>query len=86
MLALKRRSATASVSEITYEVIRMPYGVAESLVDEDDGEQQFSRLEALCEAAKAFERQAEAPSLASGSRKRCSPVAATSKRRKAEAV
>jgi DNA helicase-2/ATP-dependent DNA helicase PcrA len=64
MLALKRRSATASVSEITYEVIRMPYGVAESLVDEDDGEQQFSRLEALCEAAKAYERQAEAPSLA----------------------
>jgi DNA helicase-2/ATP-dependent DNA helicase PcrA len=64
MLALKRRAATASVSEITYEVIRMPCGIAESLIDQDDGEQQFTRLEALCEAAKAYERQAEKPSLA----------------------
>ncbi len=64
MLALKRRAATASVSEITYEVIRMPCGIAESLIDQDDGEQHFARLEALCEAAKAYERQAEAPSLA----------------------
>lgn len=63
MLALKRKAATGSVSEVTYEVIRMPGGVAESLVDQDDGEQQFSRLEALCEAAKAYERQVESPTL-----------------------
>lgn len=64
MLALKRRAATASVSEITYEVIRMRCGVAEYLVDRDDGEQQFARLEALCEAAKVYERQVESPTLA----------------------
>lgn len=64
MLALKRQAATASVSEITYQVIRMPCGIAESLIDQDDGEQQFARLEALCEAAKAYERQADSPTLA----------------------
>jgi DNA helicase-2/ATP-dependent DNA helicase PcrA len=64
MLAFTRRLASESVSEITYDVIRMPLGVAESLLAGENSEQQFSRLEALREAAETYERQTDVPTLA----------------------
>jgi DNA helicase-2/ATP-dependent DNA helicase PcrA len=64
MLAFIRQARSVSVSDLTYDVIRMRFGVAESLVDLDDAEQRFARLEALREAACTYERQTDIPSLA----------------------
>jgi DNA helicase-2/ATP-dependent DNA helicase PcrA len=64
MLAFTRRLSSASVSELTYDVIRMPFGVAESLLSAEDSEQEFARLEALREAALSYERQTDVPTLA----------------------
>lgn len=64
MLAFARGAASTSVSELTYEVIRMRFGVAESLIDQNDSEQRFARLEALREAAATYERQTDIPTLA----------------------
>ena len=64
MLAFRRKAREISVSELTHEIIRMPLGVADSLARNDDGEQRFARLEALREAARAYERQTDHPTLA----------------------
>ena len=63
MLAFTGELASRSVSDLTEAVIRMPLGVADSLADGDRAEQRLERLEALCEAAKTYERQTDEPTL-----------------------
>jgi ATP-dependent DNA helicase UvrD/PcrA len=64
MLAFTRQARTLSVSELVHDVIRMPLGVSEFVADQEDADQQFARLDALREAARTYERQADEPSLA----------------------
>ena len=52
------------MSELTHDVIRMPLGVGESVAKQEDADQRFARLDALTEAARAYERQSDEPSLA----------------------
>lgn len=63
ILTFTRELGSRSVSDLTDAVIRMPLGVADSLADGDRAEQRFERLEALCEAAKTYERQTDEPTL-----------------------
>jgi DNA helicase-2/ATP-dependent DNA helicase PcrA len=64
MLAFAGQVEGRSVSDLTHDVIRMPLGVADSLASADRTEHRFERLEALCEAARTYERQTDEPSLA----------------------
>ena len=64
MLAFRARAQSGSVSALTYDVIHMPLGVTEALANSTDGERRVARLEALCEAAQTYERQAEEATLA----------------------
>lgn len=63
MLAFTGQVNTRTISSLAHEVIRMPQGVADSLRDDDDGEQRFERLEALRDAARTYERQTDEPTL-----------------------
>lgn len=64
MLGFTRAASSMSVSELTYQVIRMPLGIAEFVASKQDADQRFARLDALVEAARTYERQSEEPALA----------------------
>lgn len=64
MLAFTARAESRSVSALTYDVIHMPNGVAEAFANDGDSERRIGRLDALCEAAQTYERQADEPTLA----------------------
>jgi DNA helicase-2/ATP-dependent DNA helicase PcrA len=64
MLAFTGQVSTRTVSSLAHEVIRMPQGVADTLSEEDDVEQRVERLDALCDAARTYERQTDEPTLA----------------------
>jgi DNA helicase-2/ATP-dependent DNA helicase PcrA len=64
MLAFTARAESRSVSSLTYDVIHMPLGVAEAFASDRETERCVARLDALCEAAETYERQADEPSLA----------------------
>ena len=64
MLGFTRAASTMTVSELTYQVIRMPLGIAEFVASKQDADQRFARLDALVEAARTYERQSEEPALA----------------------
>lgn len=64
MLAFRRAISSMAVSELTHEVIRMPHGVAEFVANRENADQRFARLDALTDAARAYERQSDQPTLA----------------------
>jgi DNA helicase-2/ATP-dependent DNA helicase PcrA len=64
MLAFTARAGSRSVSALTYDVIHMPLGVAEAFASDRETERCVARLDALCEAAETYERQADEPALA----------------------
>jgi len=64
MLAFTARAESRSVSALTYDVIHMPLGVAEAFAADRENERCVARLDALCEAAETYERQADEPTLA----------------------
>ncbi|MGA2165260.1 MAG: UvrD-helicase domain-containing protein [Solirubrobacteraceae bacterium] len=64
MLAFTARAESRSVSALTYDVIHMPLGVAEAFASDRETERCVGRLDALCEAAETYERQADEPALA----------------------
>lgn len=64
MLAFTGQVSTRTVSSLAHEVIRMPQGVADTLSEDDDVEQRVERLDALCDAARTYERQTDEPTLA----------------------
>jgi DNA helicase II / ATP-dependent DNA helicase PcrA len=64
MLAFTARTESRSVSVLTYDVIHMPLGVAEVFASDRETERCVARLDALCEAAETYERQADEPALA----------------------
>jgi DNA helicase II / ATP-dependent DNA helicase PcrA len=64
MLAFTARAESRSVSALTYDVIHMPLGVAEAFASDRETERCIGRLDALCEAAETYERQADEPALA----------------------
>jgi DNA helicase II / ATP-dependent DNA helicase PcrA len=64
MLAFTARAESRSVSALTYDVIHMPLGVAEVFASDRETERCVARLDALCEAAVTYERQADEPALA----------------------
>ena len=64
MLAFTARGESRSVSALTYDVIHMPNGVAEAFAADRENERCVARLDALCDAAETYERQADEPSLA----------------------
>jgi DNA helicase II / ATP-dependent DNA helicase PcrA len=64
MLAFTARAESRSVSALTYDVIHMPLGVAEVFASDRETERCVARLDALCEAAETYERQADEPALA----------------------
>src|SRR4029077_18931943 len=64
MLAFTARAESRSVSALTYDVIHMPLGVAEAFASDRETERCVARLDALCEAAETYERQADEPALA----------------------
>jgi DNA helicase-2/ATP-dependent DNA helicase PcrA len=64
MLTFTARAESRSVSALTYDVIHMPNGVAEAFANDRNSERRVARLDALCEAAQTYERQADEPTLA----------------------
>lgn len=64
MLAFTARAESWSVSALTYDVIHMPLGVAEAFAADRENERCVARLDALCDAAETYERQADEPTLA----------------------
>jgi DNA helicase-2/ATP-dependent DNA helicase PcrA len=64
MLAFTARAESRSVSALTYDVIHMPLGVAEAFASDRETERCVGRLDALCEAAETYERQADELALA----------------------
>jgi DNA helicase-2/ATP-dependent DNA helicase PcrA len=63
MLAFTGRLDTAAISALAHDVIHMPLGVAEYVAQSDDSEQRMERLKTLPEAARAYERQHDNPTL-----------------------
>jgi DNA helicase-2/ATP-dependent DNA helicase PcrA len=63
MLAFQGEVQHRSLSGLTYDVVRMPNGVADSFEKAKPEGQRFERLEALCEAASTYERQTDEPTL-----------------------
>jgi len=63
MLAFTGQVSTQTISSLAHEVFRMPQGVADSLREDDDVEQRVERLDALCDAARTYERQTDEPTL-----------------------
>lgn len=64
MLAFTGQVSSRTVSSLTHEVIRMAQGVADTLSDDEDSEQRFERLDALCDAARTYESLTDEPTLA----------------------
>lgn len=63
MLTLAGQVSARSVSSLTQDVIQMPHGVAESFAKARDSERRLSRLQALKDAARTYERQNDTPTL-----------------------
>jgi DNA helicase-2/ATP-dependent DNA helicase PcrA len=64
MLAFTGRLDSTALSTLAHEVIHMPHGVGEFVANSDDSEQRMERLKTLPEAARAYERQHDEPTLA----------------------
>ena len=62
MLALQDQLERRSVSSLLAEILRLEHGLAEALARQDDGERRAGRLHDLVAAARAYERDAAAPS------------------------
>jgi DNA helicase-2/ATP-dependent DNA helicase PcrA len=63
MLAFAGARDTVAVSALAHDVIHMPLGVAEDVARRNDSEQGMERLRTLPEAALAYERQHDKPTL-----------------------
>src|SRR4051812_17899180 len=62
MLGLRDELERRSVSSLLADVVRLPDGLADILADQDDGGGRLQRLRDLVAAARAYERDAAAPS------------------------
>ena len=62
MLELRDQLERRSVSSLLADIVRLPDGLADILAGQDDGGGRLARLRDLVAAARAYERDADAPS------------------------